>query len=220
VQLLIVEDEERIAAFLRAGLRSEGFAVDCLEDGDDVVPYVLRRNPDLIVLDLLLPGLGGLEVLGRLGELAAHIPVLVLSARRDVATKIAALQAGACDYMVKPFALDELLLRINGHLRVRRSPSVQPEVVRAGRLVLDPRARSADVGNGPVRLSEREYHVLELLVRGDGQTVSRERLLSAVWGYGFAPGTNVVDVCINRLRGKLGSQTIETVRGAGYAVAV
>jgi DNA-binding response OmpR family regulator len=219
MQLLIVEDEERIAAFLRAGLRSEGFAVDCLEDGDDVLPYVLRREPDLIVLDLLLPGLGGLEVLARLGELSPQTPVLVLSARRDVATKIAALQAGACDYMVKPFSLDELLLRIHGHLRVRR-PAAEPAVVRAGRLVLDPRTRSADVGKGPVRLSEREFHVLELLVQGDGQTVSRERLLSAVWGYGFAPGTNVVDVCINRLRAKLGSQTIETVRGSGYAVAV
>jgi DNA-binding response OmpR family regulator len=220
MQLLIVEDEERIAAFLRSGLRSEGFAVDCLEDGDDVIPYVLRRTPDLIILDLLLPGLGGLEVLARLGELAPQIPVLVLSARRDVATKIAALQAGACDYMVKPFSLDELLLRVHGHLRIRRPAAAQPTVVRAGRLVLDPRARSADVGNGPVRLSEREYHVLELLVQGDGQTVSRERLLSAVWGYGFAPGTNVVDVCINRLRSKLGAQTIETVRGSGYSVAV
>jgi DNA-binding response OmpR family regulator len=220
MQLLIVEDEERIAAFLRAGLRSEGFAVDCLEDGDGVVPYVLRRNPDLIVLDLLLPGLGGLEVLARLGELSPQTPVLVLSARRDVATKISALQAGACDYMVKPFSLDELLLRIHGHLRRRSPAAAQPAVVRAGRLVLDPRSRSADLGHGPIRLSEREFHVLELLVQGDGQAVSRERLLSVVWGYGFAPGTNVVDVCINRLRTKVGSQTIETVRGAGYAVAM
>jgi DNA-binding response OmpR family regulator len=218
MQLLIVEDEERIAAFLRSGLRSEGFAVDCLDDGDDVVPYVLRQVPDLIILDLLLPGLGGLELLGKLCELVPQIPVLVLSARRDVATKIAALQAGACDYMVKPFSLDELLLRVHGHLRVRRPTAAQPALVRVGRLVLDPHSRSADVGNGPVRLSEREFHVLQLLVQGDGETVSRERLLSSVWGYGFAPGTNVVDVCINRLRAKLGSQAIETVRGSGYAV--
>jgi DNA-binding response OmpR family regulator len=101
--------------------------------------------------------------------------------------------------MVKPFSLDELLLRINGHLRVRR-PAVQQALVVVRRLVLDRRSRSADVGNGPVRLSEREYHVLELLVQREGQTVSRERLLSAVWGNGLAPATNVVDVCINRLR--------------------
>jgi DNA-binding response OmpR family regulator len=140
--------------------------------------------------------------------------VLVVSARRDLATRLAALRAGACDFVVKPFAFDELVERVAIHLRAVERP-VDP-VLRAGSLVLDVRSREVHLAGGSVKLSEREFSLLEQLARHHGHVVSRERLLSAVWGYSFRSGTNALDVCVNRLRHKLGARHIETVRSAGY----
>ncbi len=217
-RVLVVEDEQRIARFIASGLVADGYDVATVGDGEAALSRLAAANPDLVVLDLLLPGIDGLDVLAALRERRPSLPVIVLSARRDVATKVAALRGGACDYMVKPFSFDELLERIRIHAQIRRGVAGEP-VLRAADLSLDLRARTVDVGEGPVALTDREFRLLEQLVRNAGIVVSRPRLLSAVWGYSHEPETNVVDVSIRRLRRKVGQDCIETVRGAGYRVA-
>jgi two-component system OmpR family response regulator len=218
MRILVVEDEARILSFLARGLEAEGYTVETAPDGAtalrrlDDVPY------DLVVLDLLLPRIDGLTVLRELLRSKPELPVLILSARSDLRTKLRGFELGACDYVSKPFALDELLARIRVHLG-RRNGDAVPRTVQVGRLVLDVARRKAQLGGSVVDLSEREFHLLHHLATNAGEVLSRERLLAEVWGYHFDPGSNVVDVCVRRLRKKLGADApIRTVRHAGYCL--
>jgi DNA-binding response OmpR family regulator len=217
MRLLVIEDEPRISSFLVQGLRAEGYGVDAAADGAAGLESAFRLQPDLVVLDLLLPRLDGLTVLGELKRRRPAVPVLVLSARSDLATKLRGFELGASDYLAKPFALDELIARVRVQLRRSDWPAAQGNVLRAGPLVLDLARRQARVGITVALLSDREFRLLHYLALHADEVVSRERLLAEVWGYHFDPGSNVVDVCVRRLRRKLGPEApIETVRNAGY----
>jgi DNA-binding response OmpR family regulator len=216
MQILVVEDEPRILSFLSRGLEAEGFTVHEAGNGQDGLRRALDDRYDLLILDLLLPGLDGLSVLRELQRKRPELPVLILSARRDLPTKLRSFQLGARDYLAKPFSFDELLARIRVQLRPRQG-SRGGTIVRVGKLSLDLARRQATIGTHVTELSDREFRLLHHLVQHAGEVVSRERLLSDVWGYSFDPGSNVVDVCVRRLRKKLGPEApVETVRNAGY----
>ena len=214
MHVLIVEDERRIASFVARGLSREGYAVQAVADGDGALASAARQEPALVLLDVMLPGRDGIAVLRELMALKPTLPVMMLSARSDPETKVAALRAGAIDYVAKPFSFDELLERVRIHLR--RSSELDPSVLTAHGVTLELRRRLADFGDGPIHLTDREALVLEYLMRHADEVVSRERLLSAIWGYSFDTETNTVDVCVRRLRLKIGHDRIATVRGAGY----
>jgi DNA-binding response OmpR family regulator len=217
MRILVVDDEPRILGFVSRRLHAEGFAVDTAADGRAALDAVARDTPDLVVLDLLLPGVDGLSVLARLASEHRDVPVVIVSARSDLPTKLRGFELGAWDYLGKPFALDELVARIRARLRVAGE---RGGTLEAGTLTLDLARHQASLGSVVVDLSEREFQLLHYLVRHVGEIVSRERLLAEVWGYTFDPGTNLVDVCVRRLRKKLGpSAQIETVRHAGYRLA-
>jgi DNA-binding response OmpR family regulator len=220
MRILVVEDEERIQSFVARGLAAAGYAVDGASDGRAGLEHALRCPCDLVVLDLLLPGLNGMDVLQELARQRPDLPVLVLSARSDLPTKLRGFELGAADYLAKPFALDELLARIRAQLR-RARPLVEDGNVLHGRLIdLDLARRQAIIGETVCDLADREFHVLHHLLLHEGEIVSRERLLAEVWGYDFDPGSNVVEVCIRRLRRRLGPDApIETIRHAGYRLA-
>jgi DNA-binding response OmpR family regulator len=214
VHVLIVEDERRIASFVARGLSREGYAVQAVADGTAALASAGREAPALVLLDVMLPGRDGIAVLRDLIAMFPSLPVMMLSARSDPETKVAALRAGAIDYVAKPFSFDELLERVRIHLR--RSAELDPTVLSAHGVTLELRRRLADFGDGPVHLTDREALVLEYLMRHADEVVSRERLLSAIWGYSFDTETNTVDVCVRRLRLKIGHDRIATIRGAGY----
>ena len=214
MHVLIVEDERRIASFVARGLSREGYAVQAVADGSAALASAAREAPALVLLDVMLPGRDGIAVLRDLIAMAPALPVMMLSARSDPETKVAALRAGAIDYVAKPFSFDELLERVRIHLR--RSSELDPTVLSAHGVTLELRRRLADFGDGPVHLTDREALVLEYLMRHADEVVSRERLLSAIWGYSFDTETNTVDVCVRRLRLKIGHDRIATIRGAGY----
>ena len=219
MRILVIEDEPRILGFLTVGLEAEGFAVDGAEDGVSGLGLALSETYELVVLDLQLPRLDGLRVLEELHTSRPRLPVLILSARTDLPTKLRSFHLGANDYLSKPFSFDELIARVRVHLR--RGESEDASTVRVGGLELDLARRQARVDDRVTDLSDREFRLLYHLVAHAGEVVSRERLLSEVWGYSFDPGSNVVDVCIRRLRKKLGpASPIETVRHAGYRLAV
>lgn len=219
MRILIVEDEERIRAFLARAFEAEGFAVDVAQDGEQGLERALASHYDLVVLDLLLPGRDGLDALQELHRRQSDLPVVILSARGDLATKLRGFELGAVDYVAKPFSLDELLARARVHLRRARVPE-DATVIRIGALALDLATRRAQVGESMTDLSDREFRLLHFLMVHVGEVVSRERLLSEVWGYDFDPRSNVVDVCVRRLRRRLGpGARIETVRNAGYRAA-
>jgi DNA-binding response OmpR family regulator len=216
MRILVVEDEPRILAFLGRGLEAEGFAVDGAGNGRNGLKRALAQRYDLVILDLLLPGLDGLSVLRELQRQRPELPVVIVSARSDLQTKLRGFGLGACDYVSKPFSFDELLARVRAQLR-HGWRGGDGSVVRAGTLSLDLARRQARLGDVVAELSDREFRLLYHLVRHQGEVVSRERLLSDVWGYHFDPRSNVVEVCIRRLRQKLGSQApIETIRHGGY----
>jgi two-component system, OmpR family, response regulator len=218
MKILVIEDEARILAFLRRGLEAEGYSVEGAGDGRSGLACAVAERFDLVLLDLLLPSLGGLELLEELHRRRPELPVLILSARADLQTKLRGFALGATDYVPKPVALDELLARIRVHAR-RAAPAAE-HVVSSGNLVLDLSRRQARLGEVVCNLSDREFRLLRHLVEHTGEVISRERLLADVWGYSFDPGSNVVDVCIRRLRKKLGPHApIETVRHAGYRLA-
>jgi DNA-binding response OmpR family regulator len=219
MRILVVEDEPRIQAFLARGLEAEGYTVEPAADGAVALRRLRHATFDLVVLDLLLPRVDGLSVLRELAAGLPAVPVVILSARSDLPTKLRAFELGARDYVPKPFSLDELLARVRVHLRPPAA-SERPSVLIAGRLELDLARRQARVGGLVADLSQREFGLILELARHPGEVLSRERLLAQVWGYQFDPGSNVVDVCIRRLRKKLGSDApIETVRHAGYRLA-
>ena len=214
VRILIVEDEERISSFVAKGLKAHGFTPTVVSDGVSGLDYAVSGEFDLVVLDIGLPGMDGFSVLERLTEDRPGLPVIVLTARDSVADTVAVLEGGAADYMAKPFKFDELLARVR--LRLRATALTESDVVEAGDVRLDLRRRVATVGGREVELSARELTLAEVLMRHRGQVLSREQLLSHVWGYDFDPGSNVVDVYVGYLRKKLGADLIRTVRGIGY----
>lgn len=213
-RILIAEDEARIASFVEKGLRANGFTTTIANDG--TTAYTLAKSGafDLVVLDIGLPGEDGFSVLRRLRAERVTIPVIILTARDEVADRVAGLEGGADDYVPKPFAFEELLARVR--LRLYAEHVAEPTTLRAGAVTLDLRTRKATVGDKVVELSAREFALAELLVRHPDQVLSREQILSHVWGLDFDPGSNVVDVYIRYLRRKLGAETIATVRGMGY----
>jgi DNA-binding response OmpR family regulator len=217
--ILVVEDETRILSFLVRAFEAEGYAVESATDGAEALDRSRRRPPALVVLDLLLPGVDGLSVLRELKRERPDLPVVILSARSDLATKLRGFELGASDFVPKPFALDELLARVRAHLR--RNPGFENgNVLRAGRLELDLARRQARLDGRVADLTDREFRLLHELVAHSDEVVSRERLLAEVWGYHFDPHSNVVEVCVRRLRRKLGvAAPIETVRHAGYRLA-
>ncbi len=215
-RILVIDDEPRILNFVRRGLRGEGFSVDVTTEGGEGLRQAIAERYDLVILDLLMPGLDGTAVLRGILARKPQQAVMVLSALTATNSKVHALELGAEDYLAKPFAFDELLARVHARLRsAARHPSTQ---LTSTRLTLDVIRREADAGSGPVPLAEREFLLLQELMRNAGRTVSKERILSAVWGYHFEPESNVVDVCVRRLRAKLGADAVVTVRGEGYRV--
>ncbi|HZE06829.1 MAG TPA: response regulator transcription factor [Solirubrobacteraceae bacterium] len=218
--MLVVEDEARIGAFLARAFEAEGFTVDVVGDGVQGLARALTGSYDLLILDLLLPGLDGLEVLARLQQQRPHLPVLIVSARGDLATKLRGFELGAVDYLAKPFSLEELLARTRVQVRRARATDTAGTTLQVGRLVLDIPRRRARIGDAAVDLHDREFRLLHFLMLHAGEVVSRQRLLSEVWGFDFDPRSNVVDVCVRRLRRQLGPDApIETVRNAGYRAA-
>jgi DNA-binding response OmpR family regulator len=216
MRILVIEDEPRILTFLARGLEAEGFAVDGAGDGHAGLRQATHGSFDLVVLDLLLPKLDGLTVLRELQRRRPELPVVIVSARSDLPTKLRGFGLGACDYISKPFSFDELLARIRAQLRSGHRGE-KSSTLQAGRLTLDLARREARLGELVAELTDREFRLLHHLVRHQGEVVSRERLLSEVWGYHFDPRSNVVDVCVRRVRQKLGAQApIETVRHGGY----
>ena len=216
-QILIAEDESRIASFIAKGLRANGFLPTTTSDTEEILNLAISNNFDLLILDLGLPSKDGLEVLEEIRGQGGNLAVIILTARDDINDKVAALEGGADDYMTKPFRFEELLARIKLRLRNYQPSQVREEIVlRAGNVVLDLRTRKAKVNGDIVELPVREFTLAETLFRHPEQVMSREQLLDRVWGYDYDPGSNIVDVYIGYLRKKIGSELIETVRGIGY----
>ena len=215
-RILVIDDEQRILNFVHRGLEAEGMAVDSAREAGEGLHLALTNQYDLVVLDLVMQGLDGQAVLRHILEHKPSQPVLILSALNDTASKVSCLELGAEDYISKPFSLEELLARVRA--RLRTAARSKPVRLQTGSLSLDLIRRRADAGTGSIPLAEREFLLLGELMRNAGQTVSKERLLSSVWGYHFDPGSNVVDVYVRRLRAKLGAETIVTVRGVGYRI--
>ena len=211
---MIVEDEPHLASFLEKGLAANGFTTFSVESGSDAIAVAREDDFDLVVLDLGLPGADGFDVLEAIRARGESMPVIILTARDEVDDKVRGLDAGADDYVTKPFKFEELLARVRARLRTERGQD-QLELT-VGAIRLDLRARRAEVADRQIELSTREFALLETFMRHPGQVLSREQLLSRVWGFDFDPGSNVVDVYVGYLRKKVGADTIETVRGAGY----
>ena len=215
-RILIVEDERHLTRFLKKGLQAQGFMPKAVEDGDSALRLDRSNDFDLMILDLGLPGMDGLRVLEELRRRGETLPVVILTARDEVADRVAGLEKGADDYLTKPFSFEELLARIR--VRLRGGGTVEQTMLEADGLTLDLRTRRARVDGRTVELSAREFTMLETFLRHRGQVLSREQLLDHVWGYDYDPGTKIVEVYIGYLRRKLGPDTIETVRGMGYVV--
>jgi DNA-binding response OmpR family regulator len=218
MRILIIEDDRRISGFLRRGLEAEGYHVLLAEDGRDGLDQIRHQGVDLVILDRLIPYIDGLEVCRIIRQERRPVLVLMLTAKESIRDRVDGLQSGADDYLTKPFAFDELVARIEA-LR-RRRPGLDPvELLQVGSLTLDPATRRVASSGREIALTVREFELLRYLMQNAGRVVSRQRLLSNVWNYGFDPGTKIVEVYIRYLRQKLGSDgpaTIRTVRGIGY----
>jgi two-component system, OmpR family, copper resistance phosphate regulon response regulator CusR len=213
-RILIAEDEQRIASFIERGLKASGYATRVVGDGDTALALARTGGFDLLILDLGLPGQDGLNVLHALRDAGTEIPVVILTARSSVKEVVTGFEGGADDYVTKPFSFEELLVRVRARLRPERQP--EPTVLRAGDAELDLRTRRATIEGTPVPLSAREFALAQAFFEHPGQVLSREQLLSRVWGYDFDPGSNVVDVYVGYLRKKVGKDRIVNVRGMGY----
>ena len=220
-RILIVEDERKIARFLELELQHEGYEVETAGDGRTGLEKALNWKPDLMILDLMLPELSGIEVCRRLRH-ESDVPIIMLTAKDDVSDKVMGLDMGADDYMTKPFAIEELLARIRVGLKKHRAVAAAPaaNVLTAGKLVLDPAKYSVTMDGAPISLTKKEFDLLKYLMQHKGQAGTRDALLSDVWGYDYAGDTNVVDVYIRYLRHKIdepfGVKTLHTIRAVGY----
>ena len=216
-RILIAEDEPRIAAFLEKGLKANGFTITVANDGRDALEKALGNQFDLLILDLNLPHQDGFQILKQLRGQGETVPIIILTARDDIEDKVAGLEEGADDYVTKPFRFAELLARVRARLRHNiPSPVKEERVLTAGDIMLDLYTRQAQVADCPIKLSAKEFQLLETFMRHPEQVMSREQLLDRVWGYDYDPGSNIVDVYVGYLRKKLGGDRIETVRGMGY----
>ena len=213
-RILIVEDEARIASFVEKGLRSSGFTTTTVNAGGAALAALGAESFDLVILDLSLPDVDGFEVLRSLRERDRTMPVVILSARDGLEDTLTGFDEGADDYVTKPFRFDELLARVRARLRTERETAAV--VIDAGGCVLDLRTRRLSVDGREVELTAREFALVETFLSHAGQVLSREQLLSRVWGYDYDPGSNVVDVYVGYVRKKLGEERIVTVRGMGY----
>ena len=216
MRLLLVEDDLRLADTLAQGLREHGYAVDCSAEGKEALDLAELEPYDLLILDWMLPGASGLDVCRALRRRQSQVPVLMLTARDAIEDRVLGLDSGADDYLVKPFALQELLARLRALLR-RPEGSSRAPTLRAGELCLDPGSREVTLRGVPVSLTNKEYLLLEYLLRNPNQVLSREQISGHIWDYDFSAMSNVVDVYVRSLRRKLKEDgLIRTVRGAGY----
>jgi len=219
-RILVVEDDRRIRDLLRRGLIFEGYTVDCAEDGESALRMAREEMPDVVILDLMLPGVDGLEVCRRLRS-ASNVPILMLTARDTVPDRVTGLDAGADDYMVKPFAFDELLARLRALFR-RHRIEASPEVYQYADLKLDRRTRQVFRGSEEIQLTAKEFDLLELFLRHPNQVLTREQIFEHVWEYDFGGESNIIEVYVRYLRTKLEADNkprlIQTIRGVGYAL--
>lgn len=219
-RILVVDDDPKILSFMRRGLSFAGYAVDIAADGEEALAIARDQAPDLVVLDVMLPGVDGLEVCRRLRAGDPDLPILMLTARDRVPDRVAGLDAGADDYLVKPFAFDELLARIRALLRRARPP--EGDILRYADLSLNPATREVERHGRPIELTAREHELLEFLLRHPRQVLSRDLIFERVWGSDFLGESNLIDVHIMRLRDKLEAEgeprLIHTIRGAGYTL--
>ena len=220
-KILIVEDDNKIARFVELELRHEGYETETASDGRTGLAKALLPDVDLVLLDIMLPELSGMEVCRRIRQ-ESEVPVIILTAKGDVTDKVAGLDLGANDYMTKPFAIEELLARIRAVLKPRGRKSPAEQMLSYGDLTVDAAARQVSFRGGPVSLTKKEFDLLVYLLRNKNRAVARDELLSAVWDYDYAGDTNVVDVYVRYLRQKIeepyGIRLLETVRGVGYLI--
>ncbi|MGD1918595.1 MAG: response regulator transcription factor [Pleurocapsa sp.] len=218
MNVLLVEDEAKIAEFVRAGLKERGFIVDYSGNGDEGYLLALDNEYDVIVLDIMVPGRDGLSILKQLRRQGSNTPVILLTARNELDDRLAGLNLGADDYIAKPFFVEELVARI--HAVIRRSVGERQNFLLVGSLKLDRITREVTCDRQAIELTTREFNLLEYLMRSPGRVFTRTQILGSVWGYDFNPNTNVVDVCIQRIRKKIDpidqEGWIESIRGVGY----
>ena len=221
MRVLVVEDDKKIASFVARGLKEAGHAVDTAERGDDALHLGLNNHYDVAIVDLMLPGLDGLGLIERWRAKKVKTPVIILSAKRSVDDRVKGLQVGGDDYLTKPFAFSELLARVQALVR-RSSQTVEPSTLTYADLTLDLLSREVTRGGRKIELQAREFALLEYLLRNAGRVVSKTMILEHVWDYHFDPKTNVIDVLVSRLRGKIDRdfdrKLIHTMRGFGYVL--
>ena len=219
MRILVVDDDPEIVSFVRRGLAYEGYKVDTAADGSEALAKARRKEPDLVILDIMMPGIDGIEVSKRLRQ-GGDVPILMLTAKGTVADKVVGLESGADDYLVKPFAFDELLARVRALLR--RSQPGEEETLRFSDLSLNTATREVKRGNDPIELTAQEFDLLELFIRHPRQVLKRDLIYERVWGYDFEGESNVIEVYIRYLRSKLEvrdrPRLIHTVRGVGYVM--
>ncbi|MEM7770901.1 MAG: response regulator transcription factor [Cyanobacteria bacterium P01_A01_bin.37] len=218
--IVVVEDEEKLARFIEMELKYEGYDVNVSNDGLTGLTQIRNENPDLVILDWMMPGMTGLEVCRRLRQTGSKVPVILLTAKDDVSDRVAGLDAGADDYLVKPFSIEELLARIRAHLR--RTQDTEEEVLRFEDLMLNRQTREVTRGDRSIELTAKEFDLLEYLLSYPRQVITRDRILEEVWGYDFMGDSNIIEVYIRYLRLKLEADNekrlIQTVRGVGYVL--
>ncbi|MBK1987447.1 response regulator transcription factor [Sphaerospermopsis aphanizomenoides BCCUSP55] len=219
MHILYIEDEAKIANFVCAGLKEQGFVVDYVDNGDEGYYRAMENEYDVLVLDIMLPGKDGLAILKSLRRAGRNVPVILLTARNELDDRLEGLNLGADDYLSKPFFVEELIARI--HAVIRRISGERQNILRVGSLALDRITREVTCNNQLVELTTREFNLLEYLMRSPGRVFTRTQILEHVWGYDFNPNTNLVDVCVQRLRKKVekiaGDSWIDSVRGVGYS---
>ena len=220
MRLLVVEDEKKVASFIKQGLEEEGYAVDVALDGEKGLEMALDGVHDLIILDISLPKMDGLRVLKKLRQQKVGIPVLLLTVRATIEDKVLGLDAGADDYLTKPFAFQELVARVRALMR--RRAETEPALLRVADLILDPARRIVSRGGEKIELTAKEYALLEYFMRNPGRVLTRTQMIEHVWNYDFDTMTNIIDVYVNYLRKKIDSdrepKLIHTVRGVGYVL--